>query len=175
MPDFITDNPIILISFCIFNFILILFLFISVIANKNRIKKLRDKYNRFMRGATGENIDYMIEGLLNKVDDLNRKNSDIENHINSLERNFLLCIQKVGVVRYNAFDDVGSDLSFSIALLDNNDNGLVFSGLYSRDSSSTYAKPVMSGKSKYALSVEELKAINVAQKMHRDIFDAGEH
>jgi len=47
---------------------------------------------------------------------------------------------KVGVVRYNAFDDVGSDLSFSIALLDDNDNGVVISGIYSRESSTTYAK-----------------------------------
>ncbi len=169
MPDYIIDNPVVLVYFCIFNFVLILFLFISVMRSKNKIKKLKDKYTRFMRGVSGENIDHVLEHLLNNVDALDNKINNIENHINSLEKHFLLCIQKVGVVRYNAFDDVGSDLSFSVALLDNNDNGLVFSGLYSRDSTSTYAKPVVSGRSKYALSAEELKAISIAQKVHRDL------
>jgi len=92
------------------------------------------------------------------------KNKEIEYQINTIERNMYYCIQKVGVVRYNGFDNVGSDLSYSIALLDNNDDGLVISSLYSRDSSSTYAKPVANSKSRYALSAEEIKAIDIAKK-----------
>ena len=74
------------------------------------------------------------------------------------------CVQKVVVVRYNAFDNVGSDLSFTIALLDSSDNGVVINGVYARDSSSTYAKPIVSGKSKYVLSAEEMQALDIAKK-----------
>jgi len=84
----------------------------------------------------------------------------------SLERDLQRCIQKVGVVRYNAFDDVGSDLSFSIALLDDNDNGVVISGIYSRESSTTYAKKIVNGTSKNPLSAEELQAISESKKIN---------
>lgn len=149
------------------NFFLIFILLIMNISNRIKIKKLKSKYNRFMNGLSGQNIEELLENCIEKVNSVGLRNREIENHINSIERNLFNCLQKVGVVRFNAFDNVGSDLSFSIALLDNNDNGLVLSGLYSRDSSSTYAKPIMSGKSKYALSAEELKAIDIAKKMNR--------
>ena len=89
---------------------------------------------------------------------------ELEYQLNSLKKNMYYCVQKVGIVRYNAFDDVGSDLCFSVALLDNNDDGIVISGLYARDSSTTYAKPIARGKSKYALSAEEIKALDIARK-----------
>jgi hypothetical protein len=120
-----------------------------------------------MSGVTGENIEYLLEQCLDNLTQVREKNREMENQINNIERRLLDCLQKVGVVRYNAFDDVGSDLSYSIAILDSNDDGLVLSGLYARESSSTYAKPVVGGKSRYALSVEELKAIDLARKSHR--------
>lgn len=146
------------------NFLLIVLLFFMNLANKAKIKKLKNKYYRFMNGLSDGNIETVLEDCLDKVNGVAEKNKEIEYQINVIERNMYYCVQKVGVVRYNAFDNVGSDLSFSIALLDNNDDGLVLSSLYSRDSSSTYAKPVSGSKSKYALSAEEIKAIDLAKK-----------
>ena len=146
------------------NFIFILILLLMNLSNRAKIKKLKNKYYKFMNGLSGANIEDILEDCLEKVNGVMDKNREIELQINSIERNMYYCVQKVGVVRYNAFDNVGSDLSFSIALLDNNDDGLVISSLYSRDSSSTYAKPVLKSKSKYALSAEEIKAIDVAKK-----------
>lgn len=146
------------------NFLIILILFIMNLSNKSKIKKLKTKYNKFMNGLSGVNIEAVLDDCLEKVNGIIDKNKEIELQINSIERNMYYCVQKVGVVRYNAFDNVGSDLSFSIALMDNNDDGLVISSLYSRDSSSTYAKPVLNSKSRYALSAEEIKAIDVAKK-----------
>ncbi len=80
------------------------------------------------------------------------------------------CIQKVGIVRFNAFDNVGSNLSYSIALLDNYNNGVVISSLYSRDSSSTYAKPVVDGKSSFSLSEEEIESIEKATDQHSKLY-----
>lgn len=155
------------------NFLFILLLLIMNIANRNAIKRLKAKYNKFMDGLSDQNMEQLLEFCLDKVGAVEEKNKEIEIHMNKLERNLINCMQKIGVVRFNAFDNVGSDLSFSIALLDNNDNGLVISGLYSRDSSFTYAKPVSGGKSKYALSAEEIKAIDIAIKSHRYSFSGG--
>ena len=72
------------------------------------------------------------------------------------------CVQKIGIVRYSAFRDTGSDLSFALALLDEKNNGVVLNGIYSREMSNIYAKPVENGESTYTLSEEEKQAINKA-------------
>lgn len=148
------------------NFLLILILFLMNLSNRSKIKKLKYKYNKFMNGLSDVNIESVLDNCINNVDGVIEKNKELEYKLNTVERNMYYCVQKVGVVRYNAFDNVGSDLSYSIALLNNNDDGLVISSLYTRDSSSTYAKPIVGGKSRYALSAEELQAIDTAKKTH---------
>lgn len=147
------------------SFLFILILFIMNISSKMKIKKLNSKYLKFMNGLSGVNIERVLDDCIDKVNFIIDKNKEIEYQINNIERNMYYCIQKVGVVRFNAFDNVGSDLSYSVAMLDNNDDGVVISSLYSRDSSSTYAKPVSNSKSRYALSIEEIKAIDIAKKI----------
>ena len=73
----------------------------------------------------------------------------------SMEKRIAGCFQKMSIIRYRAFEDVGSDLSFSIALLDNNDDGFILTGIYGRNESTTYAKPIDKGLSRYELSEEE--------------------
>lgn len=148
------------------NFFFILLLFIMNLSNRSKIRKLKSKYYKFMNGLSGASMELVLEDCIDKVNDVVSKNKEIDFQLNALERNLYYCIQKVGVIRYNAFDNVGSDLSFSIAMLNNNDDGVVLSSLYSRDSSSTYAKPIAGGKSKYALSAEEIQAIDMAKKTH---------
>ena len=150
------------------DFLLILILFLMNLSNKAKLKKLKAKYNRFMNGLSDRNIEELLDYCIGAVNEVKEKNKKIENHIALIDRNMEQCIQKKGIVRYNAFDNVGSDLSFSIALLDHNDDGFIISGIYSRDSSSTYAKPVTGGKSKYPLSAEEIQALETAKKNHRD-------
>lgn len=132
--------------------------------NMYKINKMTYKYNRFIRGFTNANIEDSLERFISRVEEVYQKGLEVENHCNEIDRNLLKCFQKLGVVRYNAFDDIGSDLSFAIALLDANDNGFVVNGIYSRESSVTYAKPIEKGSSKYTLSAEELQAIDVARK-----------
>ena len=148
------------------NFLLIIILFLMNLTNRSKIKNLKNKYNKFMNGLSGASMENVLDDCIDKVNRVVEKNKEIEYQLNTVERSMYYCVQKVGVIRYNAFDNVGSDLSFSIAILNNNDDGLVLSSLYARDSSSTYAKPITGGKSKYALSVEELKAIDTAKKAH---------
>jgi hypothetical protein len=75
-----------------------------------------------------------------------------------------LAIQKLGIVRFNPFKEVGSDQSFSVAFLDDNDNGVVITSHYSREGNRVYGKPIKSGESGYSLSKEEIDAIGMAKK-----------
>jgi len=143
-------------------------IFIIMINNWIKIGRLTKKYKEFMSGADYGNIEELLTKCINETKEVKQKYKDTELKINDIERNLLQCIQKIGIVRYNAFDNVGSDLSYCIALLDNNDNGIVLSGIYSRDNSMNYAKPIVAGKSKYALSAEEMQAVDIAIKNGRD-------
>lgn len=154
----------------IINSLLILVLLFMNLANRSRLKWLRAKYNRFMSGVSQGNMEQLIEECLNQVDEVKQKNKDIENQINHIERNLLQAIQKIGIIRYNAFDNMGGDFSFSIALLDSNDNGFVLTAIHSRENSSAYAKPIIGGRSRYTLSAEEIQAIEQARKNHRERF-----
>ena len=98
------------------------------------------------------------------VKEIKKDNSEIKAYYTKLDKDISSCIQKVGLVRYNAFRDVGSDLSFAIALLDGNDTGVVLNGLYGSDSSNIYAKPIKGGISAYQLSEEEKYALEIAEQ-----------
>ena len=79
-----------------------------------------------------------------------------------VDKNFSKTISKVGIVRYSAFRDTGSDLSFTLALLNKENDGVVLNGIYSREISNIYAKPIKNGESTYTLSKEEKEAISKA-------------
>ncbi|MDP4091917.1 MAG: DUF4446 family protein [Bacillota bacterium] len=151
------------------NFLIIIILFLMNISNRIKLKKLRQKYNKFMNGLSDRNMEELLEHCIYSVNEVKEKNREIENQIVTLNRNMIQCMQKKGIVRYNAFENVGSDLSYSIALMDNNDDGFVISGIYSRDSSSSYSKPVIGGKSRYVLSAEEIQAIEIAKKSYKEV------
>lgn len=123
------------------------------------------KYVRFMKKlGKGSNLDEMLKEYLRDVKEIKRDNTEIKAYYTKLDHDIDCCIQKVGLVRYNAFKDVGSDLSFAIALLDRNDNGVIFNGLYGSESSNIYAKPIKAGISKYKLSDEEKEALEIAEQ-----------
>ncbi|AEV66769.1 DUF4446 family protein [Acetivibrio clariflavus] len=146
------------------NTILTLVLMIVLVSTKSKLKKLNNRYKKFFKNSDDLNVERLVEENIDLCNEILNKNKDIESKINYIERNMLQCVQKVGIVRYNAFDDVGSNLSFAIALLDGNDNGIVLNGIYSRESTTTYAKSIINGQSKYPLSAEEIQAIDIAKK-----------
>jgi len=148
------------------NALFTLILLIFAILNGVKIKKLKSKYKRFMRISGEKNIEELLEFCIGQIEKFDNELNNSNNEIEALNKNIKKCIQKVGIVRYNAYENIGSNLSYSIALLDNFDNGVVISSLYSRDSCSTYAKPVVAGKSSFPLSDEEIEAIQQAIKQH---------
>lgn len=127
---------------------------------------LDKKYKKFMKKlGQSENLEEDLENYIYKVERVEKQNAEILGQINGLDKDLEGCIQKVGIVRYSAFQDTGSDLSFSLALLDEKNNGIVMNGIYSREMSNIYAKPVEAGKSSYTLSEEEQQAIEKAMKV----------
>ena len=146
----------------------ILLLLIISLYNMFKIRLLSKKYYWFMKGFGETNIEQSLEKFMTRVEEVYERGKELENHSNQIDRTLIKCFQKIGIVRYNAFENVGSDLSFAIALLNLNDDGVLINGIYSRDSSATYAKPIVSGKSKYALSAEEEQAIDLAKRYGRE-------
>ena len=100
--------------------------------------------------------------FVKKVEKVEKENKEIIQYCEDLNKELAKTIRKVGIVRYNAFKDTGSDLSFALALLDENNSGVVLNGIYSREMSNIYAKPVEKGNSSYTLSSEEAEAIRRA-------------
>ena len=145
-----------------------LILLIILLMNLSRLKKIQKKYQAFM---IKEDVD--LEDLLihyaKKVNSVKEKQDEIKEKIDTLSNEMKYCTQKVGVVRYNAIEKVGADLSFAIAMLDAEDNGIVLNGIYSRDGSYVYSKPVQNGQSTYQLSDEEKEAIRLAKENNKAI------
>ena len=150
-----------LIISCVLNVIL----FIVTIVNVFMLTRINKKYIKFMKQlGNGSNLDEMLKDYLRDVKEIKQDNSEIKAYYTKLDSDIASCIQKIGLVRYNAFRDVGSDLSFAIALLDRNDTGVVLNGLYGSESSNIYAKPIKGGVSTYQLSEEEKYALEIAEQ-----------
>ena len=127
-----------------------------------RISKIKEKYNLLVRGVKGVNIEQLLIKAGEDINNVHIDINNIQNNLDKIETKLSFAIQKVGFVRYNAFGNMGSDLSFSIALLDSFQNGFVLTSIYGRDYTTSYAKPLKFGKSVYPLSVEEMQAIDRA-------------
>ena len=146
--------------------ILIFVLLILVITFICKTIYLDKKYKKFMKKlGESENLEEDLENYMYKVERVEKQNAEILGQLSGLDKDLEGCIQKVGIVRYSAFQDTGSDLSFSLALLDEKNNGVVMNGIYSREMSNIYAKPVEVGKSSYTLSEEEQQAIKKAMEV----------
>ncbi|MDI6601575.1 MAG: DUF4446 family protein [Thermoanaerobacteraceae bacterium] len=129
-----------------------------------RLSSFIKNYRQVIKGRKGEDLEDMLSSYLGKVEDNVERITDFEERMKKIEKRTELSIQKVGIVRYNAFSEMGSDQSFSLALLDQNDDGFVITGIFSRDDTVTYAKPIERGTSRYPLSAEEIQAIDRAKK-----------
>ena len=138
-------------------------LLVLYILNCIKLNKLRKNYDTFMtKLGKGDNINEMLKDYVEKVDEIKSENKEIIEYYQKLDTKSNDYLKKIGLVRYNAYKDTGSNLSFALAVLDNHNDGFVLNGIYARDNSNIYAKPIKNGKSEYVLSKEEEEAINKA-------------
>ena len=107
-----------------------------------------------------ETIEQVVSLLKRKDEEIKKLSKRIE----LLEEESKLSIKEIGLVRYNSFSGVGGNQSFSLALLNNRNNGIAVTSIYSNEEGSrVYGKPIENGKSSYTLSAEEMQAIKEAQ------------
>lgn len=143
--------------------LLVLVLIIIMCVNAVKMKKLKKRFEKFM-SKEDVNLEELLVQYTKKLNVLLQNEKEMQTSIEHMEKVVKNCVQKVGVVRYQAIQNMGADLSYTVALLDENDDGVVFNGIYGRDGCYTYAKPIQEGKSSYNLSDEELQAIEKAIK-----------
>ena len=140
-----------------------IFIFFLYIINTIKLAHMKRDYRKFMEKiGEGTNLQEILDKHIDKINKAITKNEEIEKFCMSLDNDIKHCIQKVGIYRYNAYKDTGSDLSFTLALLDEHNNGVVLNGIYSREMSNIYAKPIVNGKSTYKTTEEEEEAIKRA-------------
>lgn len=141
----------------------VILLFIQIL-NRVELNRIQKKYKKLMKGTTGKSIEEMILEYKGNIEASVEKVKSVEALYKDMDSRIRKGIQKFSIVRYKAFEDVGSDLSFSIALLDDKNDGFVITGIYGRAECTTFAKPIENGISKYDLSEEEKLAIKNAIK-----------
>lgn len=141
--------------------VIIISLLMNIIALSS-ISKLKKKYKKMMRGKDNVNIEALINKYLDDVEKVKENNDSLMNQYDTIMSKVDKSIQKTAIIRYKAFDDVGSDLSFSLALLDSENNGVVVTSIYGRSESVVYAKPIDNGISRYDISEEEKEVLESA-------------
>ncbi|WP_235828067.1 DUF4446 family protein [Brevibacillus migulae] len=151
-------SPEVILGLIALNLLFIILLTILFVRT-NRMRKFNRKV---FTGVGGDNLESSLIRLLDEMNEWKQKHSDQQFQLNRLAQKIANQCANLSVIRYNAFGDTGSDLSFSLALLDDNLNGVVITSIYGREESRTYAKPIEGGKSIYNLSEEELTAIKKA-------------
>ena len=149
-------------------FALLLFLIILIIVQMVKLHKLTKKYKKFMTGNSAKNLEADIIGLyednkfMKALSDKNKK--DIEILYNKLESAF----QKIGIVKYDAFSQMGGQMSFCLALLDEKNNGFLINTVHSTDGCYSYTKEIRKGKCRISLGEEEIKALENAMGTELD-------
>lgn len=142
-------------------------LLILVIVDIYNHQKLKARYEQFMglnrKRKTDVNMEKLLIDCVAKAESIDEKYAKILEIVEDMQKNMQYCCQKVGIVRYNPFEEMGGNLCFAVAILDAENTGIVINGIHSRTGTFTYAKPVELGVSTYILSKEEQEAIDKAK------------
>lgn len=144
--------------------IFILITLCMIIVLNFKVNKIKKKHKRLLRGVNSANLEEIIDNYYDKIEYQIQENDLIKEKIKTLDMKLKNTVSKISLKRYRAFEDVGSDLSFSLAILDENNNGVVITSLYSRSESTVYGKTIENGKSTYELSEEEKDVLYEAIK-----------
>ena len=134
-----------------------------------KLKGLKRKYNLFMNGKDAESLEPLLLKRFEELDALNSENSKNTQNITEIFNRLQFVYQKVGIIKYDAFNEMGGKLSFSLAMLDNRNNGYLINSMHSREGCYTYIKEIINGQSYIDLGDEERKALNQALAGQGDV------
>ena len=134
-----------------------------------KINKLNTRYKRFMQGKNGDELEQIIYERFAELDIMQQIAKEHALEIKNLKRQFRSSYSKIGIVKYDAFQEMGGTLSFVLALLNDRNNGFLMNCMHSREGCYTYVKEIINGESYIALSEEEKQALKNAINM-KDAF-----
>ena len=135
--------------------LLILVLLILVVYTMVRLSTMNARYRAMMRGSNSEDLEGMLIQHIHEVEKVSATNTRILEE-NELIRQFIRkSLVRTAMVRFRAFEDMGGDLSYAVAMLDANNDGVIFSSIFARADSRSYIKPIKGGSSEYPLTEEE--------------------
>lgn len=147
----------------VFGFVVImLVLVVTVIAQGAKLRTMRRKYETMMAGSGVEDLEGLLLDLKNQNEMLEEELSEQKTLLKATQVKIREMKSNIAMKRYNAFGERGNDLSFSLAILDDDSNGIVLTSLYNRENSYIYSKPLQNGQSQYALSPEEKEVVTLA-------------
>ncbi len=141
---------------------LLLLVLVLVFVLMRRLARVTTRYDQLVQGTAGGSLQEVLDAHIGRVGEVSRQLDQLAQRYRGLEDQAQGTLQHIGMVRFNPFDDTGSDQSFAIALLDNRRDGIVISSLHGRNATRVFAKPVEGGMSRHSLSEEEAQAIQIA-------------
>lgn len=142
----------------------LLILFILLIVLIAKYSKIKKRYDKFMSGKNATSLENDIHGVFEDMKLLKATTDRNKKDIRILYKNMEGTFQKMGIVKYDAFSQMGGQLSFSLALLDENNDGFILNSVHSSDGCYSYTKEIKGGTSPISLGVEEEKALHIAMR-----------
>ena len=143
-------------------FVLVVVLFILVINANMKYNRLKFSYNSFMKGKDGRTLEDSIFERFEELDNLTEMAIKNRQAIRKINEEMMSNFQKVGIVKYDAFNEMGGKLSFAITLLDGNNSGYIINSMHSREGCYNYIKEIVKGESYIELSEEEAESLDNA-------------
>ena len=141
---------------------LVLILIIIMIVNGVKMRKLKKRYEAFMSGKDAASLEDTLVKRLNQVDELIASDEETKRKVQMVLDHLNNTYQKVGLVKYDAFNEMGGKLSFSLALLNRKNDGFIINAMHSREGCYTYIKEIINGNSVIMLADEEREALDMA-------------
>ena len=148
-------------------FLLIVVLFFWIVSVHMKYSRLRVSYLSFMRGKDGKSLEESILDRLEELDELSEATMKNRAEIRKINEKMLSDFQKVGILKYDAFHEMGGKLSFALTLLDGNNSGYIINSVHSREGCYNYIKEIVNGESYIELSEEEMESLQKA--IERDL------
>jgi len=142
--------------------LIVLILIVLYIVSIVKLSKLKKRYEKFMQGKNAKSLESDISGLFQSIELLKDTTDKNKKDIRVLYKNMERTFQKLGIVKYDAFNQMGGKLSFCLALLNENNDGFILNSVHSADGCYSYTKEIEKGKCSIDLGEEEKKALDQA-------------
>lgn len=159
--DYGIESDIVILAMIAVFIVLLILLIVAFV----KIGKMKKKYVAFMEGEDGKSLEETFHKKFENMDSINEELKKIQNHLELVDENLLQTYQKVSIVKYDAFKEIGGTLSFVLVMLTKDNDGFILNSMHSNSEGCyTYIKEVKSGEVFVALSEEERQALEEAKE-----------